>query len=173
MDYERVKKVKEVPSYPLPMSFREMKRIYWLAAFLCMLIVFSLLPFDLEMAPPRHFQIVDKHDRPLGSAVVRQFWDQYSLGEHGEIEIKADSSGKVLLPARVVRTSAFSLFKGVVREFREVGIHGTSFISDDNVIVFVEGFPPHIYFDGRGLRDGKAIIKKGPLDKTIIGSDRK
>jgi hypothetical protein len=48
-----------------------------------------------------------------------------------------------------------------------------SFISDDNIIVFVKGFPPHIYFTGRGLRGGKAIIKKGPLDKTIIGSDRK
>jgi hypothetical protein len=109
------------------MSFKEMKRIYWLATFLCMLILLSLHPFELEMAPQRQFQIVDDHDRPLGSAVGRQSWDQYSLGEHGEIEITADSSGKVLLPARVIRTSVLSLLKRAVREFREVGIHAGEF----------------------------------------------
>jgi hypothetical protein len=152
--------------------FNKSKKIYWFAAVLGVLIVSSLLPFELEIAPQRHFQIVDDHGQPLGSAVIRQIWDQYSLGQRGEIETKADNSGKVLLPARVIRTSVFSLLRGAVREIREVGIHGASFVSDDSVVILAEGFPPHIYFAGKGLRQGKAIIRKGPLDKTIIGSDR-
>jgi hypothetical protein len=143
------------------MSLLNAKKIYWFAAVLGVSILLSLLPFELEMAPQRQFQIVDDHDRPLGPAVIRQIWYQYSLGERGEIETMADVSGKVLLPARVVRTSVLSLLIGAVREFREVGIHGASFISDDNIIVFVKGFPPHIYFAGKGLRGGKAIIRKG------------
>jgi len=155
------------------MSFLKLKKICWFGAVLGVLLVLSLLPFELEMAPQRHFQVVDDHGRPLEAAVIRQIWDQYSLGERGEIEAKADSSGRVLLPARIIRTSVLSLLQGAVREIREVGIHGASFVSDDTVIILAEGFPPHIYFAGRGLGQGIAIIRKGRLDKTIIGSDRK
>lgn len=151
-------------------SLNKIKLCLYVTA-LMLLVVLAFSPFDLQMAPLRHFQIMDVQGHPLGGAIVRQVWYQYSLGEQGEVELKTDTEGDVSLPARAIRTSIFSLLKGAMREIREVGIHGASFLSDETITIIADGFPAHIYFSGKGLKIGKVIIRKGPLDKTIIGSD--
>jgi hypothetical protein len=140
--------------------------------FICILgvlIVICVIPFDLEIASERRLQIVNAEGQSLGGARVRQILDQYSLGKSWEEDVEANNSGEVFLAKKIIRTNVFSLIKGAIAEIRELGIHA-SFRSNENILVDVNGFPPHIYINGKGLKNGKALIRKGPLGKTIIGS---
>jgi hypothetical protein len=152
--------------------FKPRRNKLWLfISILGFLIVSGVIPFDLEIAPERRLQIVNAEGQSLGGARVRQILDQYSLKQSWEEEVQANSSGEVFLPKRIIRTSVLSLVRGAMAEFREVGIHA-SFRSNENILIDANGFPPHIYSNGKGLKRGKAVIRKGPLGKTIIGSER-
>jgi hypothetical protein len=153
------------------MGILENKKLYLYAGLLGLMVVCVNVPFDLQLAPERQLQVVNSDGHPLRGALVRQIWDQYSLRERGEVQFQANDKGEVLLPKRTVQTSILALFRGAINEIRETGIHA-SFFSDENMIVLAEGYPPHIFFDGKGLKGGKAVIKKGPPERTIIGSDR-
>ena len=150
--------------------FQPCKTKFWLfIGILGVLIVICVIPFDLEIAPERRLQIVNAEGQSLGGARVRQILDQYSLRKSWEEDVQANNSGEVFLAKKIIRTSVFSLTKGAIEEIRELGIHA-SFRSNENILVDANGFPPHIYIDGKGLKNGKALIRKGPLGKTIIGS---
>jgi len=150
--------------------FQPCKTKFWLfVGILGVLIVICVIPFDLEIAPERRLQIVNAEGQSLGGARVKQILDQYSLRKSWEEDVQASNSGEVFLAKKVTRTSVFSLIKGAIEEIRELGIHA-SFRSNENILVIANGFPPHIYINGKGLKNGKALIRKGPLGKTIIGS---
>jgi hypothetical protein len=153
------------------MGILKNKRLYLYVGLLGVMAICVNVPFDLELAPERKLQVVSSDGHPLPGALVRQIWYQYSLRERGEVQFQANDKGEVLLPKRTVQTSILALFRGAINEIRETGIHA-SFFSDENIIVLAEGYPPHIFFDGKGLKGGKAVIKKGPPERTIIGSDR-
>jgi hypothetical protein len=147
------------------------KKLYLYAGVLGLMVICVNVPFDLQLAPERQLQVVNSDGHPLPGALVRQIWYQYSLRERGEAQFQASKKGEVLLPKRTVQTSILALFWGAINEIREIGIHA-SFFSDENIVVLAEGYPPHIFFNGKGLKGGRAVIKKGPSERTVIGSDR-
>lgn len=150
--------------------FQPRKTKFWLfIGILGVLLVICVIPFDLEIAPERRLQIVNAEGQSLGGARVRQILDQYSLRQSWEEDVQANNSGEVFLAKKIIRTSVFSLIKGAIEEILELGIHA-SLKSNENILVDANGFPPHIYLNGKGLKSGKAVIRKGPLGKTIIGS---
>lgn len=118
------------------------------------LIILAFLPFNLVIAPERKLQILDNNGNPLSDVIVRQIWDQYSLGEHGRIDLKTDSEGKVVTPKRVVRTSIIALFRGGIKELKSLGIHA-SYDSSESIGIFVDGYPDKWFYDGKGLEAGK------------------
>lgn len=128
------------------------------------------MPFRLEIAPARNFKVLDFEGKPMEGALVRQSCDQYSVGQSLEAEVHADKKGEVLLPRRIVRTRLFSLVMGALRQIDKYGIHA-SFVSDETITIIVPNHPPHVYFTGKGLGTGKAMIRKGSIDKAVIGSD--
>jgi hypothetical protein len=153
------------------MGIMKKKKFYLYAGVLGLMVICVNVPFDMELAPERQLQVVNSDGNPLPRAVVRQIWYQYSLRERGEAQFQASNKGEVLLPRRTVQTTILALFWGAINEIREIGIHA-SFFSDEHIVVLADGYPPHIFFNGKGLKGGRAVIRKGPLDKTVIGSER-
>jgi hypothetical protein len=114
---------------------------------------------------------VNSYGHPLPGALVRQIWDQYSLGKSWEVAVRTNNKGEASLQRRRVRTSILSLIWGAIAQIRKYGIHA-SFWSDETILVLADGYSQHTYFGSRGIREGRAVIRKGPLDKTVIGSDK-
>jgi hypothetical protein len=142
------------------MGIMKNKKLYFGLGILGLVLVCSAAHFDLELAPERQFRVIDTDGRPFAGATVRHIWEQYSLGKSWEIETRSDDEGIVSLQRRTVRTSILSLIAGAITQIRKYGIHA-SFWSDDTILIFVSGYPQHTYFGGRGLQEGRAVIRKG------------
>lgn len=110
------------------------KRIALLVVLLACLCVLAFVPFDLRIAPAHTFKIIDSENTPIGNAVIRQTWYQYSLGVSGEEEFTSNLSGIVNIPLRSVETSWFKLLKGAYKQFSELGIHA-GYFSDESISV--------------------------------------
>lgn len=133
------------------------RRIWIFLSILGAVIIVIIFPFNLVIAPERKLQILDNNGNPIANALVSQFWDQYSLGEHGEIRLTTNSEGRIILPKREVRTTILSLLRGGLKEFRDLGIHA-SYGSGEDIFISLNNHLGKSFHDGKGLESGKVII---------------
>lgn len=136
---------------------RSKMKIYLIVA--AILIVLSLVPFKLTVAPERNIKIQSSNEKPINEATVRQVWYQYSLDVKGEEDFKANSDGNVNLPKREVRTSIFKLFIGALNNFRRYFINA-GYGSKESIGVFAEGYPDQWIHDPKNKRVDVIIMKK-------------
>jgi hypothetical protein len=129
-----------------------MKKKYIIAEIL-LLLVFSYMPFNLTIAPKREFTVLDSSDRPVGNALAKQAWYQYSLRYTEEAELRSDINGKISFPRRVVKTSLVSLISKGIGKIIEYKLDA-SIGSTDTIGVFVEGHDWKWFYDGIGLDSG-------------------
>lgn len=116
-----------------------------------------LFPFELVIAPERRMEFVDNDRKPISEALIDQTWYQYALGERGNIKLKTNTEGLVILPKRTVRTSIISLLWGGLNEFMSLGIHA-SYSSSEIITVFIDNQPVKWFYDGEGLESGDVVI---------------
>jgi hypothetical protein len=126
---------------------------------LLILIGILWIPFELTIAPERHFRITDPNGNPISSAKVRQHWDQYALELHKAIDLQTSPEGEISLPRRFVRTNLFSLIFGGVRELVRVG-RNAGLWSYESIGVAADGFKNIWIYEGKGLESGVIILEK-------------
>jgi len=133
---------------------------YYLTLVLLVLLLALYIPFDLVMAPKREFRIIESNGNPITEAVVRQIWHQYSLGIRGQIDLRPNSKGEVLLQERAVQTNLITLICAGIKQYKEVGIHA-SVGSWESIGIFVNGLQDKWIHDGKGLESGILVLEKG------------
>jgi hypothetical protein len=127
---------------------------------LLILLIATFIPFDMTMSPSRDLNIVDESGSPVQNAIVRQIWNQYSLGISGEEDFKTDSKGMVMLPKRSVSSTIFRIIIGAIKNVKKTGIHA-SFSTSEDVAILADGFKIRWFYDGRGLESSVIKLSHG------------
>ncbi len=137
----------------LPFQQRTIRIIYLLFG----IAILSFIPFNLVIAPERNLTFLSSNELPVENAIIEQTWYQYALGIRGNIDLKVNYEGHVLLPMRVVRTNIISLLRGSIIQFKSLGIHA-GFGSSEIITLFLNDQPVKWFYDGKGLESGRIYI---------------
>lgn len=146
-------------------------KLRWSLFLLCLVLAASAIPFEIQIAPERNLQVLDETGQPIAKAIVRQDWDIYSLRLSEEHDLRVDYDGKVFLPRRTVRTSAFSVVLGACRQIGGYGMNA-GFGAYEMIGVLAPGYPVKWVKDKKELESGVIRLSSLSSGKVIRDPDQ-
>jgi len=89
-------------------------------------IVLVLYPFKKTLVPAQEVLVTTKDMHPIGHALVRQIWRDYSLEFDGhEEDLPTDIHGRVTFPTRTIRACLLWRLIGPLTSIAGQGVHAS------------------------------------------------
>jgi len=101
-------------------------------AFLLVVGVVLLYPFESTVVPSKNVLVVTKDWRPIQGAAVRQIWQNYSLESVGDQQdLRTDENGRVTFPRRTIRASVLKRIMHPIWNILRQGVHASFGVQTD------------------------------------------